>query len=80
MCISYKWSLGRKFHGSHLLLFGILQGPVGKSTIPPVPPASAAHARMLRKGSTDHLAIDVETESDRLIGNAMEIDKDKGLL
>ncbi|XP_023542244.1 putative leucine-rich repeat-containing protein DDB_G0290503 isoform X1 [Cucurbita pepo subsp. pepo] len=53
-------------------------GPVGKSTIPPVPPASAAHARMLRKGSTDHLAIDVETESDRLIGNAMEIDKDKG--
>ncbi|XP_022966704.1 centrosomal protein of 135 kDa [Cucurbita maxima] len=53
-------------------------GPVGKSAIPPVPPASAAHARMLRKGSTDHLAIDVETESDRLIGNAMEIDKDKG--
>lgn len=62
------------------LLFGILQAPVGKNAMPPVPSASAAHARTLRKGSTDHLAIDLETESDRLIGNGMEIDEDKGLL
>ena len=60
--------------------FGILQEPAGKSAIPPVPSASAAHARTLRKGSTDHLAIDVETESVHLIGNGMEIDEDKGLL
>lgn len=69
-----------KFHGSHLLLFDILQGPSGKSAIPPVPPASAAHARTLRKGSTDHLAIDVETESDRLLEKGLESDEDKGLL
>ncbi|KAG7032332.1 hypothetical protein SDJN02_06377, partial [Cucurbita argyrosperma subsp. argyrosperma] len=53
-------------------------GPAGKSAIPPASSASAAHARTLRKGSTDHLAIDVETESVHLIGNGMEIDEDKG--
>ncbi|XP_038892630.1 putative leucine-rich repeat-containing protein DDB_G0290503 [Benincasa hispida] len=52
-------------------------GPTGKSAMPPVPSASAAHARTLRKGSTDHLAIDIETESDRLIGKGME-SEDKG--
>lgn len=48
--------------------------------MPPVPSTSAGRARTLRKGSADHLAIDVETESDRLIGNGVEIDEDKGLL
>lgn len=69
-----------KFCGSHLPLFGILQGSAGKSAMPPVPSASAAHARTLQKGSTDHLAIDVETESDRLIEKGMESYEDKGLL
>lgn len=53
-------------------------GSAGKSAMPPVPSASAAHARTLQKGSTDHLAIDVETESDRLIEKGMESYEDKG--
>ncbi|BBG93971.1 hypothetical protein Prudu_002139 [Prunus dulcis] len=50
-------------------------GPVGKNTISPVP--SAAHARTMRKGSTDHLSIDIGSESTRLI-NSAETDEDKG--
>lgn len=69
-----------KFHALRLPLFDILQGPPGKSAIPPVPPASAAHARTLRKGSTDHLAIDVDIESDRLLEKGRESDEDKGVL
>lgn len=50
-------------------------GPVGKTTISPVP--SAAHVRTMRKGSADHLALDVDLESNRLINNE-ETDEDKG--
>ncbi|GKV14663.1 hypothetical protein SLEP1_g25503 [Rubroshorea leprosula] len=50
-------------------------GSLGKSTISPVP--SAVQVRTLRKGSTDHLAINVDSESDHLINNE-EIDEDKG--
>ncbi|KAI5352155.1 hypothetical protein L3X38_005046 [Prunus dulcis] len=50
-------------------------GPVGKNTISPVP--SAAHVRTMRKGSTDHLSIDIGSESTRLI-NSAETDEDKG--
>ncbi|KAH0991798.1 hypothetical protein GBA52_003281 [Prunus armeniaca] len=50
-------------------------GPVGKNTISPVP--FAAHARTMRKGSTDHLTIDIGSESTRLI-NSAETDEDKG--
>ncbi|EXB82445.1 hypothetical protein L484_027619 [Morus notabilis] len=49
--------------------------PVGKSTISPVP--SAAHVRTMRKGSTDHLSLDIDLESNRLI-NREETDEDKG--
>ncbi|PQQ11596.1 CAAX amino terminal protease [Prunus yedoensis var. nudiflora] len=50
-------------------------GPVGKNTISSVP--SAAHVRTMRKGSTDHLTIDIGSESTRLI-NSAETDEDKG--
>ncbi|PON42343.1 TGN-related, localized SYP41 interacting protein [Parasponia andersonii] len=50
-------------------------GSLGKKTISPVP--SAAHVRTMRKGSTDHLALDIDVESNRLINNE-ETDEDKG--
>ncbi|KAK6252407.1 hypothetical protein QUC31_014127 [Theobroma cacao] len=49
----------------------------GKSTISPV--QSAAHVRTMRKGSTDHLSVNIDLESDRLINNE-ETDEDKGHL
>lgn len=51
-----------------------MQGPLGKNTISPTP--SAAHVRTLRKGSTDHLALNIDSESDHLI--KAETDEDKG--
>ncbi|XP_050375089.1 trans-Golgi network-localized SYP41-interacting protein 1 [Argentina anserina] len=50
-------------------------GSLGSKTISPVP--SAAHVRTMRKGSTDHLAIDIDPESTRLISTE-ETDEDKG--
>ncbi|KAL6186403.1 hypothetical protein ACLB2K_042523 [Fragaria x ananassa] len=50
-------------------------GSRGSKTISPVP--SAAHVRMMRKGSADHLAIDIDPESTRLISTE-ETDEDKG--
>ncbi|XP_015894523.3 trans-Golgi network-localized SYP41-interacting protein 1 isoform X2 [Ziziphus jujuba] len=50
-------------------------GSLGKPTISPV--ASAAHVRTMRKGSTDHLVLDIDSESSRLINN-QETDEDKG--
>ncbi|KAF7124218.1 hypothetical protein RHSIM_Rhsim12G0037200 [Rhododendron simsii] len=50
-------------------------GPIAKKAVAPA--AFAAHARTLRKGSNDHLAIDIDSESDRLIKNE-ETDEDKG--
>ncbi|XP_057949438.1 trans-Golgi network-localized SYP41-interacting protein 1 [Malania oleifera] len=50
-------------------------GSVGKKAISPVP--SAAHVRTMRKGSSDHLALNIDPESDRLI-NHEETDEDKG--
>lgn len=54
-------------------------GPVGKNGISPVTSstASAAHVRTMRKGSTDHLALNVDLESGSLI-NHEETDEDKG--
>lgn len=54
-------------------------GPVGKNGISPVATstASAAHVRTMRKGSTDHLALNVDLESGSLI-NHEETDEDKG--
>ncbi|XP_068656859.1 trans-Golgi network-localized SYP41-interacting protein 1-like isoform X2 [Aristolochia californica] len=43
--------------------------------IPPVLPS--AHVRTMRKASSDHLAIDINSESDRLL-NHHEVDEDKG--
>ncbi|KAJ1422658.1 hypothetical protein SESBI_12848 [Sesbania bispinosa] len=51
------------------------EGSLGKKAIPPVP--SAAHVRNMRKGSTDHLALDIDVESDHLIKSA-DTDDDKG--
>jgi hypothetical protein len=58
----------------------LFQGPVGKNGISPVASstASAAHVRTMRKGSTDHLALNVDLESGSLI-NHEETDEDKGL-
>lgn len=53
-----------------------MQGPIGKNTaVSSV--SSAAHARTLRKGSNDHLAIAVDPESQNLINNE-QADDDKG--
>ncbi|CAJ1853307.1 unnamed protein product [Sphenostylis stenocarpa] len=52
------------------------EGPSrGKNATSPVP--SAAHVRNMRKGSTDHLALDISLESDSLINKA-DTDEDKG--
>ncbi|XVE92257.1 hypothetical protein REPUB_Repub01dG0081100 [Reevesia pubescens] len=48
---------------------------LGKNAISPVP--SAVHVRTMRKGSTDHLALNIDSESDHLI-NSEETDEDKG--
>ncbi|TKY47720.1 restin-like [Spatholobus suberectus] len=48
---------------------------LGKKAISPVPPA--AHVRNMRKGSADHLALDIDVESDNLINRA-DTDDDKG--
>ncbi|XP_047181077.1 trans-Golgi network-localized SYP41-interacting protein 1 isoform X2 [Vigna umbellata] len=47
----------------------------GKKAISPV--SSAAHVRNMRKGSADHLALDISMESDNLI-NRVDTDEDKG--
>ncbi|KAL2547157.1 hypothetical protein Fot_16390 [Forsythia ovata] len=53
-------------------------GTLGKgNNLPPVP--SAAHVRPLRKGSSDQLAIDIDSDSERLVNNK-EADEDKGHL
>ncbi|XP_009769668.1 trans-Golgi network-localized SYP41-interacting protein 1 [Nicotiana sylvestris] len=49
--------------------------PVSKNLASSV--TSAAHVRTLRKGSTDQLAINIDTESERLI-NDEEADQEKG--
>ncbi|PIA51460.1 hypothetical protein AQUCO_01100357v1 [Aquilegia coerulea] len=49
--------------------------PIGRNSVSPVP--YAAHVRTMRKGSSDHLALTIDSESDRLI-NHHEIDDDKG--
>lgn len=55
----------------------LMQGTLGKKPISPV--ASAAHVRTMRKGSTDHLAINIDSESARLVNNSEETDdEDKG--
>ncbi|CAJ2667979.1 myosin-11 isoform X3 [Trifolium pratense] len=51
------------------------EGPLGKKALSPVP--SAAHVRNMRKGSTDHLALDINVESDPLI-NSADTNDDKG--
>ncbi|KAK6930901.1 hypothetical protein RJ641_002694, partial [Dillenia turbinata] len=50
-------------------------GSLGRKAISPVP--SAAHMRLMRKGSTDHLVLNIDSESDRLINNK-DTDEDKG--
>ncbi|KAJ7957643.1 golgin subfamily B member 1-like isoform X1 [Quillaja saponaria] len=52
-------------------------GSLVKKTTSPV--QSAAHVRNMRKGSSDHLALDIDLESDRLINN-LDSDEDKGHL
>ncbi|XP_030444431.1 trans-Golgi network-localized SYP41-interacting protein 1-like [Syzygium oleosum] len=49
---------------------------VGKLSMPPVP--SAALAQTMGKGSADHLALSIDSESNPLIGNK-ETDEDKGI-
>ncbi|XP_043723243.1 putative leucine-rich repeat-containing protein DDB_G0290503 isoform X2 [Telopea speciosissima] len=50
-------------------------GSLGKKSISPA--SSAAHVRTMRKGSSDHLALNIDSESDRLV-NHLEPDDDKG--
>ena len=47
----------------------------GKKSISAVP--TAAQVRMVRKASTDHLAINIDSESEHLM-NHNEADEDKG--
>ena len=55
-----------------------VQGPVGKRAIPLV--SSAAHVRTLWKGSNDHLAVNIDPESDRLIDTQETVDDKRMLL
>lgn len=55
----------------------LIQGTIAKKVVAPA--AFSAHARTLRKGSNDHLAIDIDSESDRLI-KIEETDEDKGVI
>ncbi|XP_065875469.1 trans-Golgi network-localized SYP41-interacting protein 1 isoform X2 [Euphorbia lathyris] len=52
-------------------------GPVGKNATAALPVPSAAQLRTMRKGSTDHLVLNVDSESASLI-NHEEKDEDKG--
>lgn len=54
-----------------------MQGALINIPIPAAP--SNAHVRTLRKGSSDHLAISIDSESDRLI-KKMDKDEDKGVV
>ncbi|KAI4980326.1 hypothetical protein ZWY2020_020811 [Hordeum vulgare] len=49
-------------------------GPMGKTSLSSVP--TAAHARVMRKGSSDHLVLNIGSESERLI--AAHDSDDKG--
>ncbi|KAG5390468.1 hypothetical protein IGI04_032009 [Brassica rapa subsp. trilocularis] len=51
------------------------KGALGKKSISAVP--TAAQVRMVRKASTDHLAINIDSESEHLMNNN-EADEDKG--
>ncbi|XP_024009020.1 thyroid receptor-interacting protein 11 [Eutrema salsugineum] len=51
------------------------KGALGKKSISPVP--TAAQVRTVRKGSTDHLSINIDSESEHLM-NHNETDEDKG--
>ncbi|XP_021746544.1 interaptin-like [Chenopodium quinoa] len=48
-------------------------GSVSKATISPVP--SSTHVRTLRKGSSDHIAVNIDSESSRLLDNEPVEDK-----
>ncbi|KAK1315483.1 hypothetical protein QJS10_CPA06g01308 [Acorus calamus] len=48
-------------------------GPLGKNIVPTIP--AAAHSRTMRKGSGDHLAININTETERLISSHETDDK-----
>lgn len=54
----------------------LMQGTAAKNTISPVP--SAAQLRIMRKASSDHLAINVEPETASLINNE-HTDEEKGM-
>lgn len=58
-------------------MFDLMQGPPVNIPIPPGP--SNAHVRSLRKGSSDQLAINIDSESDRLISKK-DTGEDKGTL
>lgn len=59
-----------------MCLFVLMQGPL--VNIPPAGPSNA-HVRSLRKGSSDQLAINIDSESDRLISKKNTAE-DKGTL
>lgn len=48
-------------------------GSLGKNSLAPVP--AAAHARTMRKGSSDHLVLNIDSETDRLINHNETDDK-----
>ncbi|TVU29400.1 hypothetical protein EJB05_20964 [Eragrostis curvula] len=51
-------------------------GPMGKASVSSV--STAAHARTMRKGSSDHLIVNIGTESERLISSQDSDDKGNG--
>lgn len=69
------WVLGHKLVYDYKCSFLFFQGSVSKATISPVP--SSTHVRTLRKGSSDHIAVNIDSESSRLLDN--EPVEDKGL-
>lgn len=56
----------------------LLQDSSGKNSISTAP--SAAHVRIMRKGSTDHLALNIDAESQHLINTESDDEKGRNFL
>ncbi|KAL0920963.1 hypothetical protein M5K25_007983 [Dendrobium thyrsiflorum] len=52
-----------------------MQGTVGMSSKPPAPASASAHVRTTRKGSSEHLVLNIDSESEQLITSHETDDK-----
>ena len=79
LVFSYYFDYSERNDLASIFTFGLktfcAQGTLMKKTISPVP--TAAQVRTVRKGSADHLSINIDSESEHLM-NHNETDEDKG--